>query len=48
LLAFILGLSAVLIPLFGTMDMLEKLNSEDPNIRSEVYKFDFDDVCKYK
>jgi uncharacterized membrane protein YfcA len=47
LLAFILGLSALLIPIFGSIDMVQKLNSPDQEVREQVYTFDFDDVCSY-
>ncbi|TNV83676.1 hypothetical protein FGO68_gene15415 [Halteria grandinella] len=47
LLAFILGLSALLIPIFATIDMMAKLRSPDQSVREQVYTFDFDDVCSY-
>lgn len=42
LLAGILGISALLIPIFGAMDLLEKF---DAGLKDAVFKFDIEGVC---
>lgn len=42
LLAGILGISALMIPIFGAIDLLQKFETGDPNI----FKFDTEGICK--